>query len=65
MNAIRANEFGLSSWALVEDIFRLGLNCNSVSFSFVKREGNYVTHSLTKFAKFVVDYVAWLKHPPN
>lgn len=46
MNAIRANEIGLSSGgALVADVFRLG-------------GSNCVAHSLAKFARFVSDFVA-------
>lgn len=53
MNAIRANEIGLSSGgALVADVFRLG-------------GSNCVAHSLAKFARFVSDFVAWLEDPPD
>ena len=36
-----------------------------MSFSFVKRDGNCVAHSLAKYAKTISEYVSWLEDPPD
>ena len=66
MNAIRCNEDGLGSGgAIVADIVKACLSCASLSFCFVKREGNCVAHQLAKYARSILDFVVWLEDPPS
>lgn len=45
INAIQSGEIGFASaGAVVANIVKIGLLCNKVSFSFVKRDGNFVAH---------------------
>ena len=64
INAIR--EDGLDSrGAIVVDIIRASLFCNSLQFSFVKRDENSLAYSLAKFARFISDFIVWLEDPPD
>ena len=35
------------------------------SFSYVRRSGNSMAHSLTKFVKSIFDDVIWIEDPPS
>lgn len=60
MNAIRSSEVGLSSGGVI-----VSMSCKRVSFSFVKRDGNCIAHSLAKFVRTVADFVVWLEDLPD
>ena len=65
INGIRLREDCLvSAGVFVADISMKAQLCNNVDFSFVKREGNNVAHSLAKFARQNSDFMVWLKDPP-
>ncbi|XP_048493657.1 uncharacterized protein LOC125494128 [Beta vulgaris subsp. vulgaris] len=51
---------------VVNDILVMSRACDSVSFSFVKREGNRVAHNLAKGSENVVEELVWLEdYPPE
>ena len=63
MNVVRSYEYGLTAGgAFVADIRQLGQRCNTINFSFVKREDNSVAHALAKFITPIYDYIVWLKN---
>lgn len=50
---------------MVHDICQLARNFVSVSWSFVRREGNYVAHHLAKVSVEVPEKVWWRSCPPE
>ncbi|XP_021726822.1 uncharacterized protein LOC110693947 [Chenopodium quinoa] len=57
---ITSNAFGV----IVNDILNLSRSCQVCSFSFVKRTGNQVAHSLAKLCNIYSDLRVWLEDYP-
>ena len=51
--------------AVLFDIIALSKDFSSCLFSFVKREGNNVSHQLAKFALKLVSEIAWKESFPS
>lgn len=65
LNAIWSNEDGLASGgSLVADICRRGHLFNGLAFSFLKRDGNYVTYFSAKFSRSISECIVRLEDPP-
>ena len=60
-------DFGPFSSCLVHnflDIHSSQVGLSSFSVSFIHREGNYVAHSSTRFARHIYDDVIWINDSP-
>ncbi|KAF8399913.1 hypothetical protein HHK36_015783 [Tetracentron sinense] len=51
--------------AVTEDVKVLMCHFKECTFSFVKRDGNKVTHSLAQYARNVTDFTGWLEESPD
>ncbi|XP_021724334.1 uncharacterized protein LOC110691707 [Chenopodium quinoa] len=51
--------------SLVKDILTLASRCKRCDFSFVKRSGNFVAHSLAKLSFSFSEYRVWLEEYPH
>ncbi|XP_021768618.1 uncharacterized protein LOC110732940 [Chenopodium quinoa] len=58
---VTTNAFG----RIVNDILMLARSCQACSFSFVKRSGNKVAHSLAKLCTTYFDFTVWLEEYPH
>ena len=65
MRAISSTETNNSFFGhIVDDIRHLILCRQSIGFSCVKREGDMVAHSLTRFARNIVEDLYWMEYEP-
>lgn len=45
----------------IEDAKTLHFGCSELKVSFVRRDGNALTHSFATFVKFIDDYARWME----
>ena len=65
ISALRKEEDSFSSFGhLIFSIKHYLQSCSCISFSHTRRMGNLVAHSLTKFAKHLVDLSVWMEDVP-
>lgn len=62
---LRSGNESLTPYSLLLEDVRVGSNSFAqLCYSYVKREGNKVTHSLARFAVNVSNFLVWMEDVP-
>ena len=65
MKALREDEQPLSpTGLLLEDVRFFSQSFEELLYSQTKREGNFVAHSLTRYANSIPDFLVWMEDVP-
>ncbi|XP_021747929.1 uncharacterized protein LOC110713793 [Chenopodium quinoa] len=62
---IKRNTLATTFGSIINDIIHLARSCQSCYFSFVKREGNQVSHALAKLCSSFVSFRVWIEEVPS
>ena len=65
IKALREEEKLLSpTGLLLEDVRMLSQSFQKLLYSYTKREGNSVAHSLARYASSILDFLVWMEDVP-